>query len=116
GALRRPGRTVPALSGTPVEPDCRGEPVPTCGRQPGVTAAEAEADGEDRSGVLRAEVADSRADIRLNTVGSRLFDVRHVLEIVAALRDPGGATEVVECHGRDASLGKPQRQFLVEPV
>ena len=90
--------------------------MPTSGRQPGVAAAEAEADGEDRSDALRAEVSDSRADIGLNTVGSRLLDVLHVLEIVAALRDPGGATEVVECHGRDASLGEPQRQFLVEPV
>ena len=42
--------------------------------------------------------------------------MRHVLEVVAALRRAGGATEVVECDGGDASLGKSQRKLLVKAV
>ena len=59
---------------------------------------------------------DGGGDIGLNALGRRLLDVFHVLEVVAALRHPGGATEVVERNGRDPTLGEAQCQFLVEPV
>ena len=40
----------------------------------------------------------------------------HVLEVVAALLDAGGAAEVVERDRRIASLGKAERELLVEAV
>ncbi len=115
GPLGRAGNAVP-LGGHPVEADRPGEPVPGGGGEPRVAAAEAEADGEDRRAAGRAQVRDRRGDVRLDAVRRRLHDVLHVVEVVVALRHPGGAAEVVERDRRVAALREAERQLLVEAV
>src|SRR4029079_4979167 len=46
----------------------------------------------------------------------RLLHVWPVLEVLAALRPPGGASEVVEGDGREAAFREAQRELLVEAV
>ncbi len=116
GALRRAGRAVGALSRPAVEADRAGEPVTSRRGQPRVAAAHAEADREDRRAALRAQPGDARRDVRLNLGRRDDADVLHVVEVVVALRDAGGAPEVVERDGRVAALGEAQRELLVEAV
>jgi len=85
------------------------------GGQPGVTAAEAEADGEDRAGT-RPEALDGGADIGLDSLPGRLRDVRRVLEVVAPLRRARRPTEVVDRDRVEAALGEAEGKFLVEAV
>ena len=63
-----------------------------------------------------AEMRDARGDVGLDAVLRRLLDVRHVLEVVAALLGSGRASEVVERDRRVAALGEAQRELLVEAV
>jgi hypothetical protein len=73
-ALGRPWGAV-AFARIPVEADRTGKAVSRGRGQPGVTAAEAEADGEDRPGA-RPEALDGGADIGLDSFLRRLRDVR----------------------------------------
>ncbi len=86
------------------------------GSEPRVAAAEAEADGEDRLAAGASQVRDARCDVRLDAAGVVCCDVRHVLELVVALRDSRRAAEVVEGDRRVSALGEPQRELLVEAV
>jgi hypothetical protein len=118
GPLRRPRSAVP-LDGRPVEADRPGETVPTRRCEPGVPAAEAEADGEDDLAAAArggAEVLDGSADVPLDPLRRRLRDVIRVREVVVALRDAGRAPEVVERERSEAALGEPERELLVEAV
>jgi hypothetical protein len=90
--------------------------VPACGGEPGVPAAEAEADGEDRRGARAAQVLDRRAHVGLNSVRRRLREVLHVLEVVASLADARRPAEVVDRDSGDPALGEAQRDLLVEAV
>ena len=71
---------------------------------------------------MKIELAPSRAGARppravgLHAVVGRLLDVRHVLEVVVALRRAGGAAEVVDRDRRVAALGEAKRELLVEAV
>ena len=84
--------------------------------EPRVAAAEAEADREDGRAAEPAQVRDRRGDVRLDELRLRLGDVRHVLEVVAALGDAGRAAEVVDRDRREAALGEAKRELLVEAV
>ena len=113
--LGRTGHAV-ALRRLAVEPDRALEPVARRRGEPGVAAAEAEADREDRRAPARASGATRAADVGLHALRRRLPHVRHVVEVVVALRDAGRAAEVVERDGAVAALGEAQRQLLVEAV
>ena len=65
---------------------------------------------------LAAQVRRGGGDIGLNSFGRRLLDVRHVLEVVAALLGAGRATEVIERDRSDPALREAQRKLLVEAV
>src|SRR4051794_15551777 len=85
----------PAGAGTErsVEPDRTGEAMPAGRGEPGVAAAETEADREDgrAAAALRgAEIRDRGSDILLDAFRGRLSNVIHVREVVAPLLDPGG--------------------------
>src|SRR5262249_22457263 len=54
--------------------------------------------------------------VRLHAVVRRLLDMRHVLEVVAALGGTGRAPEVVERDCGVAPLGEAQGELLVEAV
>ena len=60
--------------------------------------------------------AHCRADVLLHELRLRLLHVLHVLEVVAALRDAGGAAEVVDRDRDVAALGEAERELLVEVV
>ena len=90
--------------------------MPRGGADPGRAAAETEADAEYRSHAHAAQVLDGSARVRLHAVIRRLVDVRHVLEIVVPLLGAGSAAEVIEGDRGVTTLGKPQRELLVEPV
>jgi hypothetical protein len=113
-ALGRPRGAV-AFARIPVEADRTGKAVSRGGGQPGVTAAEAEADGEDRAGT-RPEALDGGADIGLDSLPGRLRDVRRVLEVVAPLRRARRPTEVVDRDRVEAALGEAEGKFLVEAI
>ena len=116
--LRRPRRAVPLARGA-VEADRPGEAVPARRREPGVAAAEAEADREHglaAAAVGRAQVLDGGADVLLDPLRRRLRHVLHVRELVVALADARRAAEVVERDGGVAALGEAQRELLVEAV
>ena len=81
-----------------------------------MTATEAEADREDRAGAGLAQLVDRRADVGLDLLGCRLWDVLAPGELVAALGDPRRAPEVVDRERGEPALGKPQRELLVEAV
>ena len=79
-ALRRAGVAV-ALAGRAVEADRAGEVVTTGRGEPGVAAAEAEADREDGRGSRRGRRCSTAArDVQLDPLGRRLRDVVHVGE------------------------------------
>ena len=99
-----------------VEADRAGEAVARCCGHPRRAAAEAEADAEDRRHAEVAQLLDRRARVGLHAVVGRLLDVRHVLEVVVALRHAGGAAEVVERDRGVPALGEPQRELFVEVV
>ena len=108
-----------ARPGAAVEADRAREAVARGRGEPRVTAAEAEADDEDRrarAALLAAEELDRRPCVRLDAVGRRLRDVIHVREVVVALRDARGAAEIVDRDGRVTALGEAQRELLVEVV
>ena len=84
--------------------------------EPGLAAAHAEADRKDRARSVVAQPGDRRGNVGLDLRRLHRLDVRHVLEVVAPLLDAGGAAEVVECDRCIASLGKAQRELLVEAV
>ena len=79
-------------------------------------AAEAEADGEDRGCAVLAETRNGGGDVRLDAVGGRLLDVRHVLEVVVPLPGACRPAEVVERDRGVPALGEAQRELLVEAV
>ncbi len=83
--------------------------------EPRDAAAEAEADGEDRTRG-GAKVLDRSRHVQLHGLGPRLLHVRPELEIVATRLGAGGAPEVIEGDGRRAAFGEPERQLLVEAV
>jgi hypothetical protein len=114
GTVDRPRKVAP--SRLSVEADGPFETVPAGRGQPGVAAAEAEADGEHRTGTLAAEPVDGSANVGLNLIGRALLDVRHVVEVVTALPDAGSATEVVDGDSGDTALGEAQRELLVKAV
>src|SRR4051812_248157 len=87
-----PGDAVP-LPRVAVEADRAPQPVAGRRREPGVPAAEAEADGEDRRATEAAQMIDRRGDVGLDLLRLRLVDVRPVLEVVAALGDACGTAE-----------------------
>jgi hypothetical protein len=55
-------------------------------------------------------------DVRLYACLGRQGDMVPVREVVAALADPRGPPEVVDCDRGDASLGEAEREFLIEAV
>ena len=64
----------------------------------------------------RSELRDAGAHIGLHARRCRLLHVRHVLEVVVALLDAGGPSEVVEREGRVAAFCEAEREFLVEAI
>ena len=109
---------MPSLPGPwpTVEADRTGEPVIRCGSKPGVAAAEAEPDREDRVASSRAEVRSASGHVRLDTGWRGLLHVRHVLEVVATLLGAGSPPEVVERERGIPALGEAQGELLVEAV
>jgi hypothetical protein len=81
-----------------------------------MSAAHAEADGEDRVDAERAQVLDRGAHVLLDLLGRNGVDVRPAVEVVVPLLGAGGAAEVVERERRVAALRKAQGQLLVEAV
>ena len=59
---------------------------------------------------------DACAHIGLHARRCRLLHVRHVLEVVVALLDTGGPSEVVEREGRVAAFREAERELLVEAI
>ena len=86
------------------------------GREPGVSAAEAEAEREDRRRSLGAQVFDGGADVGLHSLRRGLADLLHVVPVVVTLCHPGSAAEVVECNGGEATLSQTEGDLLVEAV
>ena len=116
--LRRPRLPVSLTRGA-VEADRAGEPVPARRREPRIATAEAEADrehGRTGAAVRGAQVLDGRPHVLLDPVGCRLRHVLHVRELVVALVDARGATEVVESNRGIAALGEAKRELLVEAI
>ena len=116
GSLDRPRCPVPPFTRPAVETDRACKPVAGRRSEPGVPAAEAEAEREDRRCSLGAEVFDGGADVGLHALGRGLADVLHVAPVVVTLRHSGGATEVVERNGGEATLRQAQGDLLVEAV
>ena len=85
-------------------------------REPRLPPTHAEADREDVADAEGAQALDRGGHVGLNPLGSRLLDVLHVLEVVAALLGPGRSAEVVDSERRVAALCKAQCQLLVEAV
>src|ERR1700674_2719886 len=84
-----------------------------------VGSAKAEADGENRfhgAAVLRPEVGDRLRGVGRNAFGRGLLNMRHEIESVASVPDPGGAAEVIDRHGVDARLRKALRELLVKTM
>ena len=96
-----------------VEARAPGEVEGAAGLAPGVTAAEAEADGDHRQVVTgaRAQVGDGRGDVGVDAVRGRLRDVRLPLEVLRPgarlAADPRRPAEVVDRDGGRTSLGEP---------
>ena len=59
---------------------------------------------------------DGSRDVGLYEIRLRLGHVRHVLELVVASGDAGRAAEVVDRNRREAALGEPEGELLVEAV
>src|SRR4029077_2692281 len=116
GALDRPRCPVAPLTRPAVETDRACKPVTGRRCEPGVPAAEAEAEREDRRRSLRAQVFDGGADVGLHALGRGLADVLHVIPVVVTLRNSGGATEVIERNGGEATLRQAEGDLLVEAV
>src|SRR5256886_3498635 len=114
-ALGRPRGAV-AFARIPVEADRTGKGMSRGGGQPGVTAAEAEADGEDRAWGTRPEALDGSADIGLDSLPGRLRDVRRVLEVVAPLRRARRPAEIVDRDRVEAALGEAEGKLLVKAI
>src|SRR3954470_17369143 len=85
----------PRARGAAVEADPPGEPVSGRRRDPGRAPAEAEAGRGDGGAAAPAPVPDRRTRAVLHAVVGRLVDVRHVLEVIVALRGARGPAEVV---------------------
>src|SRR6185436_8583598 len=115
-ALDRPRCPVAPFTRPAVETDRACKPVAARRRKPGVSAAEAEAEREDRRRSLGAEVLDGGADVGLHPLGRGLADLLHVVPVVVTLRNSGGATEVVERNGGEATLREAEGDLLVEAV
>jgi hypothetical protein len=84
--------------------------------EPGVAAAEAEADGEDRRRAVRAQIRDAGGDVGLHAFGRRLLAVRRIVEVLSALLRARRAAVEIERDGRVAALREPEGELLVEPV
>src|SRR6266536_1343637 len=112
------GRTehAVALHGVPVEPDRTFESVAGRSREPGLPAAEAEAECEDRRAVERADVAHGCADVLLYEFRLRLPHMRHVVEVDVTLRDARGTAEIVDRNRDVPPFGEAQRELLIEAV
>ena len=85
------------------------------GLQERVRPAEAEAD-RDRAldaGLLLQERERGR-DVECDGLGRGLLDVRHVLEVLVARAEPGGAAEVVDRDRGVAGGGEALGELLVE--
>src|SRR5438874_608838 len=100
----------------PVEADRAVELVVERRRYPGVRAAEAEADREDRCAIEGEQLPDAGADVRHHLVRREPLDERHVIPVVGPLVDARGAAEVVERDGGMAAFGEAERELLVEAV
>src|SRR5207244_12929658 len=85
-AIDRTRRAVASSARAPVEADRGGEAVSGRGCEPRLTAAHAEADGEDRRAAESAQVSHGTARIELDLFSGHRIDMRHVLEVVALLR------------------------------
>src|SRR5262245_38604947 len=114
--LRGARLAVGRLARAAVEPDRAGEAVTGRRGEPRVSAAHAEADGEDSLDAERAQVLDRRTHVLLDLLGRNGLDVRLPVEVVAPFLRAGGAAEVVERDRRVAALGEAQGQLLVEAV
>src|SRR5581483_11573361 len=109
-ALDRAGAGA-AAAGDAVEADRAREAVAGGGREPGVVAAEAEADGEDGAGAAAPQLGDAGGHVGLDPLLGGLLDVGRVVPAVGALVDAGGAPEVVERDRRVAVLGEAEREL-----
>ena len=99
-----------------VEADDAGQPgVALGGLHERLRAAEAEADGDRALGAGLLAQRRARSRRRSATFsGVRLLDVRHVLEVLVARAEPGGAAEVVDRDRRVPGGGEALRELLVE--
>jgi hypothetical protein len=123
GAARLTGgpdrrRPVRPLGQPAVEAHDPGQPERLVGRgQERVRAAEAEADRHHplRTGA-RAQQLDRRGGVGLHLLDARLLHVLHVVELLVALAEPGGAAEVVDRDRAVARLREPLGELDVEAV
>ena len=117
GALERPGHPEARAGEHSVEADHRGEASHVGAGQERLEAAQAEADGRHRarSGAL-AQRFDRGGGVLLHLGDLQLLDVRHVLELLVARTEPGGAAEVVDRDRGVAGLGEALGQFRVERI